>query len=400
MKPFKHASGKWAVQFPAKYGQDGKREMRYYKTRDDALEGIKDVTTERIEHGKSGVTARQREWINFAEKQLGDLSLLPEVIRHWKRTGERLNQIGAPEAVAEFLESAERDYQNRRTLNDIRERLNKFKKAFSSRSLHEITPTDIEKWLEGYSKGWDRWSYHKRLGPFFKLAKRRRWISQNPMEEVPKPETPTPERQIYTVEQFEKLLHNSEYPSKYEAIFPYVILCGFCFLRTAELVKMYASEQVLTWDHVLMDKGLIYVPKGVAKSTRRESGDERYIPLSDAAKHWLSEVRPVMKTGECVPHSAKKFGELWRGLIKKAGVRSIDNGLRHSAISYSLAANPEHGVALTAQWAGNSEKTIRKHYRRLIEPEQGKAWFNLEPSLGWASEPEPAPEVQEARLSS
>src|ERR1700757_1359220 len=102
MKPFKHASGKWAVQFPAKYGKDGKREMRYYKTRDDALAGIKEVTEERIEHGKSGVTAKQREWINFAEKQLGDLSLLPEVIRHWQRTGERLNQIGAAEAVAEF----------------------------------------------------------------------------------------------------------------------------------------------------------------------------------------------------------------------------------------------------------------------------------------------------------
>jgi hypothetical protein len=92
------------------------------------------------------------------------------------------------------------------------------------------------------------------------------------MEEVPKPETPTPERKIYNVEQFEKLLHNSEYPSKYEAIFPYVILCGFCFLRTAELVKMYASEKVLTWEHVLMDKGLIYVPKGVAKSTAGNPG--------------------------------------------------------------------------------------------------------------------------------
>jgi hypothetical protein len=115
--------------------------------------------------------------------------------------------------------------------------------------------------------------------------------------------------------------------------------------------------------------------------------------LSDAAKHWLSQVRPVMKTGDCIPHSAKKFGEPWRSLIKIAGVPSIDNGLRHSAISYSLAANPQHGVALTAQWAGNSEKTIRKHYRRLIEPEQGKAWFNLEPPLGWNREPEPALEA-------
>jgi len=36
------------------------------------------------------------------------------------------------------------------------------------------------------------------------------------------------------------------------------------------------------------------------------------------------------------------------------------------------------GPKLTAQWAGNSEQTIRKHYRRLIKPEQGKAWFAVE----------------------
>lgn len=53
------------------------------------------------------------------------------------------------------------------------------------------------------------------------------------------------------------------------------------------------------------------------------------------------------------------------------------SGLRHSCISYALAANPEHGVALVSQWAGNSEATIRKHYRRLLKPDQGKAWFAI-----------------------
>ncbi len=66
-------------------------------------------------------------------------------------------------------------------------------------------------------------------------------------------------------------------------------------------------------------------------------------------------------------------------MLEKAKVPGIDNGLGHSAISYALAANPEHGVALVSQWAGNSEKTVRKHYRRLVKPEQGKAWFAVEP---------------------
>jgi hypothetical protein len=59
---------------------------------------------------------------------------------------------------------------------------------------------------------------------------------------------------------------------------PYVVLCGFGFLRTAELVSMYANEEVLQWSDVLWDDGLIHVRPGVAKSTRRESGDERFIP--------------------------------------------------------------------------------------------------------------------------
>jgi hypothetical protein len=76
-----------------------------------------------------------------------------------------------------------------------------------------------------------------------------------------------------------------------------------------------------------------------------------------------------------VPFSAKKFGELWRKLTNTAKVPRIDNGLRHSAISYALAADPELGVVQVSRYAGNSEKTVKKHYLRLLKPEQGKKWF-------------------------
>jgi integrase len=171
----------------------------------------------------------------------------------------------------------------------------------------------------------------------------------------------------------------AEADDQYSSLVPYIVLSGFCFLRTAELVKMYKSEKVLRWEHVLWDDGLIHVPVSVAKSTRSESGDERYIPLNDAAK---ARLKPIKKTsGDCVEPSASKFGQLWREMTDENNIPRIDNGLRHSSISYSLAAHPEHGVALTSQWAGNSEKTIRKHYRRLLKPEQGKAWFEVRPTF-------------------
>jgi hypothetical protein len=61
--------------------------------------------------------------------------------------------------------------------------------------------------------------------------------------------------------------------------------------------------------------------------------------------------------GDCVPDGASKFGQLWREMLEKAKVPGIDNGLRHSAISYALAANPEHGVALVSQAAAVARST-------------------------------------------
>jgi hypothetical protein len=80
-------------------------------------------------------------------------------------------------------------------------------------------------------------------------------------------------------------------------------------------------------------------------------------------------------SGDCIPIRQQEFSKLWIEMTDKAEVPRISNAMRHSAISYSLSANPEHGVALTAQWAGNSEATIRKHYRRLIKPEVAARWL-------------------------
>jgi integrase len=178
---------------------------------------------------------------------------------------------------------------------------------------------------------------------------------------------------------------------------PFIVLSGFCFLRTSELVRRFAAEEVLKWKHILWSEDLIHVPEGVAKSTRRRQGDERFVPLSSAAKDWLKPIR--QQTGDCVPYGSTHFGKLWRAMTDSIGVPRIDNGLRHSAISYSLAANPEHGVALTSVWAGNSEATIRKHYLRLLRPAQGQEWFDVHhagprrraaaaKAVGWTAEME------------
>jgi hypothetical protein len=63
----------------------------------------------------------------------------------------------------------------------------------------------------------------------------------------------------------------------------------------------------------------------------------------------------------------------------KLGLTAIHNGLRKSCISYALAADNDLGVVQAARYAGNSEATIRKHYLERLTPEDGKAWFAVQP---------------------
>jgi hypothetical protein len=78
---------------------------------------------------------------------------------------------------------------------------------------------------------------------------------------------------------------------------------GFCFTRTSELVRAYASEQVLQWTDVLFSEELIHVPAGVAKT-----GGERYISLASTAKRWLMLCRK--QSGSQILGGLKRSGAL------------------------------------------------------------------------------------------
>jgi integrase len=381
MKPVERADGRVVVFVPRKLSRSGKRESYYFTSKNQALKFISEFRTEHREHGRTGVTAEQREAIAYVQRELGGLEMLPEIVRHWRLTGAHIVPMIAEQAVAHFVQWAEQEHESRRTTSDIRSRLHRFADYFNGRRLHELTTADLELYLGTIQAGWNRWSMHKRLRAFFRFAVRRGWIARDPVEPIPATKTPIPERGIYTPSQFKHLLWTVESGVSVSAsgsadTLAYLVLAGYCFMRNGELVRTYANEDVLQWSDILWDEGLIHVRDTVAKGTRRGSGDERYTPLSSAAKRWLEPIRK--ESGPCVAIGLNKFGELWRQLTDALHIERIDNGLRHSAISYSIAAYPENGVALTSEWAGNSEATIRKHYKRLVKPAEGREWFSIE----------------------
>jgi hypothetical protein len=331
---------------------------------------------ERKSHGESLVTADDRTWISFLKKQLdGDLSPLPEIIEHWRRTGTGAVQATTVEASVKALQAHQLPQVQDRTQSDIKHRLKKFAAAFVGREMHSIHAGEIEKWLHTYPNAWTRRSYWKRIAPFFDYATRHRTIAENPLELLEAPRTKRLPSKVYTPEQFVKMLEWSQKHS-WHVMRPFLALSGLCFVRTAELVRLYENEKVLCWEHILWKRKLVHVPADVAKETRREN-DERFIPFPAVFDRLVFPSGDAHRVGMIVPIMHHDFSKLWNKMHEDLGFPAIKNGMRKSAISYTLAARPEVGIVQAAKWAGNSETTIKKHYEVRITKEEGEKWFNL-----------------------
>jgi hypothetical protein len=155
----------------------------------------------------------------------------------------------------------------------------------------------------------------------------------------------------------------------------FIALSGLAFFRTRELVRRLDNEPVLEWSDILSDRNEIHVREEVGKHTRRSS-NERFVPIHPYLKKLFVMGRRINYTGRIVDVSIRRFRVRLHKVFERAKVEFIENGLRKSAISYWLAAHPEHGVGEVARWAGNSEASCRQHYLRILTQADGQAWFD------------------------
>jgi integrase len=376
-EPLHHkASGRWFVLVPKALTTDKlKRETHYFDSKEAGETFIAEFKTDREEHGKQAVTAEERRWIGFAKDKLGSLDILPEVIRHWKRTGTGAITATAVSDAVEAFEAVQLKRVGDRTKSDIRYRLDAFAIHFDGRKLHQIHAGELETFIDSHNAAWSRRSFYKRLRPLFAHALRHRWIAENPVLLLRAPETPRGSKAIYTGEQFQALLNVADF-SDSPYLLPFLCFAGFAWIRTSEMVRLYKSEQVLTWEDIDWKKRRIHVREEVGKATRRASGNERFVPIDKYLRNWLS-IYVGKHSGPIVPVMHNEFAVEMRKIHKEAAVPAIHNGLRRSAISHYLAAHPETGIGQLARMAGTSEATIKAHYLEALTPEQGAEWFKI-----------------------
>jgi hypothetical protein len=378
--PSKHTSGRWRVVVPARWSDTGKQQDRYFATKAKAEEFIADTLDERAEHGKQAVSGEERHWIQVVKHELGDLAKLREVLDHWRKTGAGVKPILVRDAVERFKAFRFADKLNKETVRDISWRLSAFSERFGDRFIHQITPGEIEDWLQGYSEGWARHSMNKRIRPLFHYAARQHWLIEQPFDHLKAPQTPGGSRDIYTPDELHDMIE-AAFESVLEkdlSVARYIAFASYGFFKVQELVRRHGSEPVLCWRDVLLERGLIRVPEEVAKSTRRKTSGERFVPIHPALDRWIHICGgPGNPNDRVIPVSVRKFRSRFLGVLAEAGVDFVPNGLRHSAISYRLAGDPAATIGKVAEYAGNSEASCRRHYLKVLTPEDGARWFGV-----------------------
>ena len=180
-----------------------------------------------------------------------------------------------------------------------------------------------------------------------------------PIDEVDQSEDADFDIEILTAEEITKILLTVRDDAR-----PALAIGAFAGIRTAEVCR-------LDWSEVFLDKGLIEIKKGKAKTRSR-----RLVPITENLALFLKDVAD--RNGPVWPNSEPFLFDLMRDAGNDSGGKWKHNALRHSFISYRVAKIKN--VNEVAMEAGNSLDMIFKHYRELVTEKEADVWFGAKPS--------------------
>jgi hypothetical protein len=385
MKPkYYPARDCYRVIVPARESADGKKHARYFKTKEKAHEAIQGFKGRRgIENTE--INEYDRAIVTVARAELGSTEQILKAIRHYRAAVLNVsNRAHLFELVAKFLERQEHEGRRPRTLDDDRQRLNKFCHALGNIDVAEITEQTLRAYIDQYAPGGNRKSHHKTVRKFIRWAHQKGYLAIDFMSRIPSMDKWGMNKEIVDIDDFRRLLfvtaglepiEPDDTPTvRYIGLLPYFVLGGLAGMRRAELLRDRNAQSILEWTDILWDENLIKVRDEVAKQTRA-ADRTRYIPLEPATREWLNLVQ--QNAGPVVNIWQSTHTKLTRELFKALEIDLPENGLRNSYASY---AQTFRGAGDVAKACGDLEATIKRFYIQTLKPGTGKAWFDIRPS--------------------
>ncbi len=366
--------------------EDGKWQRREFKdeAKAKAFKAKKDI--EILNTGRpqglvlSSLTEDQQKEAENAVDLLGDVYSLTEAVEYFMKNHRAPGfTITFSEASRFYLEVKENEGLRPRTLESIRQTLERFANDTENPKVHEVGGGNVRSFLtglrgkDGVTKATRRsWNIHRsNLDGFFKwscddkASENHPFTFSNPVEDTKaftaKQVKEEQADEIITTDIDDtKAIFDLLIRWKSGAFVPAFALLYFAGIRPAELPRLAAIADKM----VNRNTGIITIPASVSKTK-----EKRTVYISDNLATWLDAFPlPIIP-----PNFKRQYAR-----IRKHFALTHDEA-RHSFISYHVALHRSVGDA--ALQAGNSEAVVKKNYLNSHTKDEGKAFFSIVPDL-------------------
>lgn len=358
------------------YDEFGRRSRKYFLTRREADE-LRTLKVQEWTHPDVNVTysEQERDAVVLARRMRLDIMAVVRaaadaVEKEAAAPPDKISKTGA-----EWMKSLKQAGRSEGHLRTIQRVLKRAIECWGDIRICDVSHAMIMGAMRANPKATasTQASYRRILHGLFVYACDVGIREDNPVAKVKTPRTPThsDDTVILTPEQCRALL--AAVQEHAPIMTPAVAIGMFAGLRSGEI-------QRLTWQDVKLDRGLI-----VVTSAKSKTGNRRMVSILPCLHALLEPYQPENRQEDIWPANGMR---LWDRCIKAAGWRGHvcwppavrkesppwpQNALRHSFVSYHVAALQD--AARTALEAGHSQEILFKHYRQLAtEDEAAEFW--------------------------
>jgi len=267
-------------------------------------------------------------------------------------------------------------------IKTLEKHFKRFNKTFGTRKIHEIVSLEIKNWLnqcadEKTGKLWSVKTKTSVLGSLVSLS----FYAKDQLHAIPEMGGKTEfqlvkrpkadakgEVEIYTPDELKTLLE-SAIENDVDMI-PIIVLGAFQGLRPAEAHGEGVNRAKLPWESFAWDDGVLWITGQKVRSKQSRS-----IPIHSATKKWLA---PFMDLKGAIWMHKQAHSKKLISLRKKAKVRSISDGFRHSYASYRIRQLKNDLTGLAGEM-GNSPKELIDSYKKNVTDSASDQWFSIFP---------------------
>lgn len=390
-----HPKAPWRVSWPTESEGRVSRVAKRFAGEDAAWTFAEKQDLEIENHGVrfGGITPEARRAFDFYRDESAALAeigatvpafqdLVAGALADIRRRHAELakNSVPVAEAVAGFMASREKK-GGTRYRTDLKTRLKRFAQDFGDRPLRSITSAEIETWLAALRSrknpdklaeapllaALSRNHYRANIHALFAFAAApvRSWCDGNPVTEIEPEEVERGEPEAYTPEDAARVMQ-AAIDSKPDLV-PVLALGFFSGLRVSEILEIDLGKLPLDDED----------EDGFNVIDRKRKKGSRVAPFTPACRAWLA-AQPRREGNAWLKADERKLVDEMQELYRLAGVEQIDNGARHSFISYRCAETRD--VAGVSDECGNSVQTIKNHYRKIVSTKAAAKYFAIRPA--------------------